>query len=1063
MNFGNQILTIMRFYQISYKKLIFISFSLLCMLFSNESNAQRKAEKKGSTINVNLKVVNESGTVIPNAQVVIGEGLKHTETDKNGNLSIQGTTSEVVTISVSGYEKAATNIAALLTVGTVKLVKSKLFGTSEDVVSLPFMETKKRSLTGSSTVIHSNQLDKYPSVDLRNAFTGLATGLEVIEKYGATGISSEEKLGNFGAKEKVSMLIRGRSPLIMIDNIPSDLTEIQLDPQEIESVTVVKDIVEKSMFGPQAADGIIFITTKRGKTNEKILKVNLESGTSIVDRFPEWTTGADYANLNNTARQNSSLSPLYSANAISSYSKNDPYDKYHPSINYPNLMLKNTKAFARLNLSSQGGNDKVQYFAYLGYNREGDIYKAGATADYNRLNTRANMDIKVNELMKIRFDFFGGLTFRRSPNYGYNSNYGADNSSDGTLDILEFDRALTDITTNSPIAFPIYANNDASLKAPWYGVTPDYTINPMGNITKNGYYTESARTGTISTTIDYDLSNLIKGLKSRTFFGLDASYLIRVGKATNYIAYNVVPLFTTTGADSIVKLTKSHDGVDMMNQGKLHDYYYQRMAAHETLSFDRTIGLNTVQSTLTYSIYRMTKNQIEEPQREQSLVWCGKYSFNDKYNFQAVMNYSGTYSFDENKKYALFPSVGSSWIISEENFMKGLSFINYLKLRAEIGMIGDENFNDPFLYKDNWINNTTGPVFGAYSTNQWFGTAQDNQVYRTLPGRIGTPDITWEKRKEINFGFDAVMMDQKLSIEMSYYHNVRDGQIAQLNNFFPAVAGITGANPYFNYNKTAYYGVETGLQYINKIGELRYFLGANFVVQNSKILKYDEPNYRFDYQTRIGKPADSYWGLTNIGKFTSDADAMVTPQIYDALLHKDDLKYQDMNGDNIIDDNDMSSIGHTTPHLYYGLNAKLYYKNFEMTLIGTGRALYDIPMTNKYFWNGWGDNNYSNFVKDNIGGAYPKLSYYKVNNNFVNSDFWLTKGGYFKIQNIEVAYNLRLDKIRVIGARGIRFFVRGANLLTFSKVKDVDPESINSGVDSYPLYKTFTAGINLTF
>jgi hypothetical protein len=203
--------------------------------------------------------------------------------------------------------------------------------------------------------------------------------------------------------------------------------------------------------------------------------------------------------------------------------------------------------------------------------------------------------------------------------------------------------------------------------------------------------------------------------------------------------------------------------------------------------------------------------------------------------------------------------------------------------------------------------------------------------------------------------------------------------------------------------------------------------------------------------------------LTNIGKFSSDADALVTPQIFDALLHEGDLKYQDLNGDNIVDDNDMSSIGHTTPRLYYSLNAKLYYKNFEMTLIGTGRALYDIPLTNKYFWNGWGNNNYSNFVKDNIGGAYPKLTYYKVNNNFVNSDFWLTKGGYFKIQNIEAAYNLRLDKMQVVGARGIRFFVRGANLLTFSKVKDVDPESINSGVDSYPLYKTFTGGINLTF
>lgn len=168
-----------------------------------------------------------------------------------------------------------------------------------------------------------------------------------------------------------------------------------------------------------------------------------------------------------------------------------------------------------------------------------------------------------------------------------------------------------------------------------------------------------------------------------------------------------------------------------------------------------------------------------------------------------------------------------------------------------------------------------------------------------------------------------------------------------------------------------------------------------------------------------------------------------------------------MNEDGVIDDNDMSALGNTSPRLYYALNAKFSYKNFELNVIGDGTAFYDIPLTNKYYWNGWGDNNYSSFVKDNIGGAYPRLTYYKVNNNFINSDFWLTKGGYFKIQNIELAYNLPF--LQIIRARAVRFFVRGANLLTFSKIKDIDPESINSGITTYPLFKTFTGGIKLTF
>jgi len=187
------------------------------------------------------------------------------------------------------------------------------------------------------------------------------------------------------------------------------------------------------------------------------------------------------------------------------------------------------------------------------------------------------------------------------------------------------------------------------------------------------------------------------------------------------------------------------------------------------------------------------------------------------------------------------------------------------------------------------------------------------------------------------------------------------------------------------------------------------------------------------------------------------------PQIYDSELKKGDLKYKDMNNDGFVDDNDLSAVGHTSPRLYYSLHANFKYMNFDLTVLGTGCAFYDLALTNSYFWNGWGDNNYSEFVRDNVGGEYPRLTYYKVNNNFVASDFWLTRGGYFKIQNVELAYNIPADKLKMIRSRGMRLFVRGANLLTLSGVKDVDPESINSGISVYPLFRTFSGGIKFTF
>lgn len=1057
----------MRLYRnISYRRLKFawpLLFGILISVAVFGQDNQDSNEKRPKTVSIKLTVTDETGKALPNAQIVVGEGMIHAETGEDGSFAFKAFTEDFVTVSLSGYDKQVSSVEELISGNVIRLKKAGLFLTSEDAVPMPFTTIKKRSLTGSSMVFGGNQLEKYPSTDLRNAFTGLATGLEVVEKNGSPGLNAEEDLGNYGATQKIGLYTRGRSPIFMIDDIPTDITEMPLDPGEIESVTVIKDIVGKAMFGPQGADGIIFIKTKRGRKNERILNVNIESGVSTTDRFPEWVSGSEYATLNNTARTNSGLDPLYSSEDVAAYTRNDPYDKYHPSTNYRNMMLKNTMAFRRANISSTGGNGIVQYYAYLGYSGEGDIYKMGPQADYNRINTRSNIDVKINDLFKVQFDFFGGLTYRRSANYGYDADYTSDDESVNTaLDIVEMNSLLGDITTIPPVAFPVYASYDQTSKVPWYGVSSNYKSNPIGNLTNNGYYTESGRTGSANIALDYDLSEIVPGLKSKTYVGFNAFNLLRIGKAENYIAYIATPSKTVADNDTIL-LSKVHDGVDMPGQAKLHDYYYQRFAVYENLSYEKSFGLHNIQSVLTYYLSKVSMNGIEEPQRQQNLIWTGLYSYNNKYTIQGVMNYAGTYSFDKGKRYAMFPSVGLGWVVSEESFMSDVKFVDYLKLRGEAGILGYENFMAPFYYLDRWSTNSSGSAFGPYSAVQWFGSNTDNSVYRTSASRIGNPDLTWEKRKEFSVGLDALMLNRKLSVEVNYYNNTRDGIITQLTNTMPYFAGISAASPWYNYNKIRYSGLEVGVNYTDKIGNVRFSFGGNAVVQNSKILKYNQPNYSNAYQSRIGKPSDAYWGQTLIGRFASDAEALIVPQIFDEVLHTGDLKYRDMNNDGVIDDSDQSQIGHTSPRLVYAMNLKLNYKDFEFTLIGTGRAFYDIPMTNQYFLNGWGDNNYSAFVRDNIGGAYPALTYYKVNNNFVASDFWLRKGGFFKIQNAELAWNIPMKSGNVAGARAVRLYVRGSNLLTFSKIKDVDPESINSGVSIYPLFRTFSGGVKLIF
>lgn len=1066
----------MRLIESLYQKYSYAGLFLVCLFIAGNGAGQGKSAVKVRSISVNLRVTDEQGTPVPFASVVIGEGAVHTQTGQNGELSFKASPDDFISVSGTGYEKSVILASELVADNVVKLFKAKPFMTSEDNIPLPFTVLKKRHLTGSYNVIRGNILDKYPTTDIRNSFTGLANGLIIRENHGAPGMSAEEARGTFRFDEKINVSARGRNVVYIIDDIPTDITEMPLDPQEIETVTIIKDMVGKAMFGPAAADGIVFIRTKRGRINERIMNVNLESGVNMVDRFPEFVEGADYARLNNLARVNSGLEPLYSEEDITEYAKNDPYDMDHPSVNWKKLMLKDNMAFRRANISSTGGNDRVRYYAYVGYNSEGDIYKIGDKADYNRLNTRSNIDVKINDFINVQFDFFGGLSFRRSPNYGYDPEFTSEGTDNPALDIVEFGTVINDMNNVPPVVFPVYANNSPELDHPWFAVVPSYTQNPVGNLTNNGYYSETGRMGAFNVALEYDMSGIVKGLKSRSYIGFNAFNLIRVGKAENYDAYIVNNIVSpTTGADTVT-LTKSssHSLVRQANQAKLHDYYYLRFAAYENLNYAKKFGQNSLDASLTYYLSKIYRNGIEEPQRQQNGVLSALFSVQDKYNFHGVLNYAGSSSFSPGERYKLSSSLGASWVISDENFMSGIKFIDYLKLRAEGGVLHFESFMSPFRWRNDWNYNDTGVDFGPFTSNQWFGSAVDAYVYRTVQSRSGNPHLSWEKRREINAGVDALMFKRRLNLEVNYFNHLRDGMVAQLNSL-PYLVGISSWRPYFNYNQTRIKGVELALQYTNNERAFKYAFGGNATTQKAINVRYDEVQYRNDYQFREGKATDAIWGLKYTGRYASDAEAQSTPlSLYDAELHEGDLKYEDMNKDGVIDDNDQSEIGNSSPRLYYALNLKLGYKNVELSLLGTGSALFDIVLNNKYYMNGWGDNNYSRFVFENLEtGKYPKLTYYQVRNNFVTSEYWMTKGGYFKIQNAELAWNVPTKKLEWSGVRVCRLFVRGANLATFSKVRDIDPESKNSGLGTttvndddrgiYPLFRTISGGIKLTF
>lgn len=1039
----------MRIHHKKYSKFRIICVLIVGLCIHFNINANTETGDENTARNIVLYVVDDTGLPVTNLIIKVNE--KVVKPDDGSSFMLEP--DDIIQLSAAGFETSILSGRDAMDDdddNVVILTRSTAFMSPDDDVPLPYMTLKRRHTTGSYSVIRGEDLERYPSADLRLAFSDITPGLRTRENHGAPGANPQEPLGWYGLTEKVSISARGRSMVHIIDGIPTDLSEIQLDPNEVESVTVIRDIVGKAMYGPLGADGILLIKTRRGAINESYLNVNIESGTGIIDRFPEWVSGANYARLNNQARAADGLDPLYSQGDISAYERKDPYDLSYPSVDYRDYMLENTRTFQRANVSARGGSESVQYSSYLGFNREGDIFNIGSTADFNRLNLRSNIDVVINDFITAELDIHGIVGIRRSPGYGYTTSEGQH-----YMRAYEFDIALEDIIRTPPIEFPVYTNTDSKLVRPWYGISSRYG-NPIGNFVESGYYNEQNRQAGVKSALNYDMSHFINGLSSRTAIGFDVLNLTRIGQANRYEGYRV------NIGDNDTTFTRVQSGIVNDIRRRLHDHYYQRVAFTQNLAFDRSFGDHDIQSSVTYFLYRKLSDRIRDPQPHQLGVWMGKYTFNDKYTLQGVLNYAGTFSFAKENRAELFPAVGASWLISEEGFMQDIQFVNFLKLRAEAGVNGYDPYLNPHIVQSRFIL-TTRSDFGPHPMNRWFGTTVESSPSSSYPSWVGNPDLTWEKRREFSAGLDGLFLNHKLLLDISYYNNLRDGIITRLPNSLPDVAGFSGAMPYFNSNQYRYYGVETGAQWTDISGRLEWSMGAALTFQNTEIVRYDEPNYRDDYQFRTGHPVDTYWGLSYKGKFASDEEARQVPQLFDPVLSAGDLKYEDMNGDGVVDENDYSAIGNTTPKVFYSLNASLRFGQWDMNIVGTGAAFYDIPLTSEYYHNGWGTDNYSAFVRDNLGGDYPRLTYFKVNNNFEPSDFWLTRGDYFKIKNVEIAYTISGHQVRRINFDGMRIFVRGSNLLTISAVKDIDPESSIAGISAYPLYRTFTGGISFSF
>lgn len=1022
------------------------------------------AQKNMTSLEVSLTVVNDKGESIPFAEVTVGEGVSHLRADANGMIAFTCSSRDLITVSKDGFTTATVPSVVLVDSDTVVLVPDVLFAGESDNVYLPYSVTKRRFGLGSTITIKGEDLARYSSSDIRNALTAVLPGVDVVEHFGQVGMSPLEHTGQYGAATAVSVTSRGRQMMYMVDDVPVNIDETPLSPEQIESVTIVRDVLDKTLYGPTAAEGIVYIRTKRGAYNERYLDVSYEGGVNVTDRMPQFVNAKTYARLNNVARANSGLNPIYTAEDVLAYSNNDPDDKLHPSVDFAQMMLKNVMYYNRASVSSAGGNDLVRYQVFLGYNGQDDIYRIGPKADYNNINLNGKIDLKLSRFIKVDFGVLSSLGIRRSANYGYSANYSSeDASSNTTLGIAEFPEVIGHITTIPQLAFPIYADNSPELEFPLYAVSSQYTQNPIANILENGSYSETMRKALFNVGIDVDFSFLTPGLRSYTYGAYDATNLVRLGTAEDYAAYIITTATDIEGNKLIVpQQSGSHKVASMSQKTKLLDYFSSRFYLVEKLSYDRTFGDHDISLGADYMITKRSQKFITEHRREMNFGFNAAYAYKGRYLAQLALNGHGTYSLLN--AWSCSPSFGLGWIISEEDFLKGASNLDFLKIRAQAGMLHYDSLTSANRDVDNYSWNNSGQKFGPHTSNQWFGSDQGSSVNRTYASMLGNPNLRLERRWETTVGADLSAFGRRLDLSASYWYCFFDGQLSALSNVLPLVPGTSTGSLYMNYNCNQRQGFDINFSWKDKAGDFSYGVSGWASTLFSKVIRIDELNYSEPYRTKVGKSTTAIWGLRYQGQFETAEEANASGQLFDESLSAGDFKYMDMNGDGVVDDSDACVIGDTTPKLTFGLNLNFAYKGFDFAVSATGRAFYDAQLTNAYYWNGWGDSNYSLYTLQHVSDpTAARLTYNKVNNNYKLSDRWLVDGSFFKIQSVELGYSLPVAKMHMGVVRGARVFVRGNNLLTLSKIKDLDPEALSSGLTNYPLMKTFVGGLKITF
>lgn len=896
---------------------------------------------------------------------------------------------------------------------------------SEDsIVNIPFGKQLKRNVVGDITVINPAESAKYDNVQGANELiNGFVPGL--------LGSSNIRGLG---------------SPLVVIDGVPNSLSFVNAN--EIEQISVVKGADASMLYGTQGSNGVILITTKRGKAHKKVIRGTIETGSYRPISYPQYLGSAEYMGLYNEALANDGLPALYSPATIAA-TKSGTNPVEYPDVNWYNSdLLKNSKPSSRFQTEFSGGNDNAQFYLNLGWVHTGSIMNLGNQSS-DRLNLRANIDVKLNSWIKASVDVV--------------SIFGLSSTANGNF--------FSDASTIRPNAFPALIDTSlvigqegllqsASLVNGKYlvGGTSIYKSNPYGylNSSFGGYNRGTATQVELNTGLDFDLKSITKGLSYKVNFisGYDYNYTTTV--ANTYAVYQTN---YSSGALAVTKIgVDGNTGVQNISASYLDRKFtlfqslnYQRVFGNYNAISASIIGFGEMYNTTAPFDYPVLDSSFQE-RKYAHLGSRFNYVYKNKYIFDFTSSIVSSTKLAPGNRIAFSPSIGLGWVASEENFLKNNTFINFLKFRVS-GGIQNTDMNLGYYQYENIYSQTGNGL-----------TWDDGKYSNTgvIVSSAGNTNLFYEKTKEINVGFNSLLFNRIISLDATLFLNYKSNLLAVLNNTIPAFAG--GVNALQNYGENKYSGIEAGLNWEKTIvKDFSINIGATMLITKSDIVRTDEI-WPEKYQYTAGKSTSAIFGLQAIGLFKDATDIANSPTQEFGPYQPGDIKYKDQNGDGVINSEDAVMVGKSSPSFVGGFSIRLKYKNFTLFAHGTAQSGSD-QMYNSPYYQFYGDEKYSVLARNAWTPAtastatYPRLSSLANNNDLQNSSFWLDSYNYVSLDRLQLTYTTNTKFASKIYAKSLNFYVRASNVFDFSKNRD--KQQLNIGTE--PQYRFFAAGLQIQF